>query len=100
VLSEILTAVDNGDFAALVLLDLSATFETVDHSILLKRLYRSFGIVGSAHQWSVSYLTSRSPCVRCGHSSQPTPLECGVPQGSVLGPILFGLYTADLQAII
>jgi hypothetical protein len=101
VLSDILTAVDDGDFAALVLLDLSAAFDTVDHSILVERLHRSFGIEGSALQWFESYLTGRSQCVRCGSSSsQPTTLECGVPQGSVLGPILFVLYTADLQAII
>jgi hypothetical protein len=56
--------------------------------------------VGSAHQWCVSYLTGRSQFLRFGNSSsQPTTLECEVPQGSFLGSILFPLYTADLQAI-
>jgi hypothetical protein len=60
VLSDILTAVDNGDFSALVHLDLSSAFDTVDRSILLERLCRLLGIMGSAHQWFVSYLTAWS----------------------------------------
>ena len=64
VLSDILAAVDRGDFAALVLLDLSAAFDTVDHDILLQRLQTSFGIRGTAVKWFQSYLTSRTQCVR------------------------------------
>ena len=101
VFSDILSAVDRGEFAALVLLDLSAAFDTVDHQILLERMQRSFGITGTAHRWFTSYLTGRSLCVRRdGSESEMTAMLCGVPQGSVLGPLLFVLYTADLQSLI
>ena len=79
VLSDILQAVDRGDLAALVLLDLSAVFDTVGHSILLQRLQLTFGI------------SDFSPTYTPG-SSVVTLLMCGVPQASVLGPILFVLY--------
>ena len=101
VLSDILEAVDRGDVAALVLLDLSAAFDTVDHDILLQRLRLSFGIDGAAHRWFRSYLTDRSQFVRRGLlKSAVSRLLFGVPQGSVLGPILFVLYTADLIELI
>jgi len=101
VLSDILLAVDSGDVAALVLLDLSAAFDTVDHDILLQRLQVTFGINDAAHRWIRSYLTGRTQCVRHGHKkSSVTRLMCGVPQGSVLGPILFVLYTVDLISLI
>jgi hypothetical protein len=101
VVADILAALDRGDFAALVLLDLSAAFDTVDHAILLKRMRRSFGISGVAHDWFRSYLSGRTQLVRCGGStSSVTAVVCGVPQGSVLGPILFVLYTAELVALI
>jgi len=101
VLSDILRAVDSGDVAALVLLDLSAAFDTVDHDILLKRLQATFGITDVAHRWIRSYLSGRTQRVRHGANiSSITRLLCGVPQGSVLGPILFVLYTVDLIPLI
>jgi len=66
VLSEIIQAVDRGDFAALVLLDLSAAFDTVDHEILLQRLHVSYGINGQVLQWFRSYLIGRTQHVRRG----------------------------------
>ena len=100
VLSDILQAVDNGDLAALVLLDLSAAFDTVDHSILLRCLHLTFGIDDTT-TGGFSRLSSRKQYVRRGPSkSSVTCLVCDVPQGSVLGPILFVLYTVDLLSVI
>jgi len=101
VLTDILYALDDGDLSVLALLDLSAAFDTVDHDILLTRLNVSFGISGGALDWLQSYLTSRLECVRRGSAwSTHKTVRFGVPQGSVLGPRLFILYTAGLIDLI
>jgi hypothetical protein len=100
-ISDILIAVDRGIFAALVLLDFSAAFNTVDHTILLEGLRRTFGFCGTALDWMASYLSGRTECVRRGTCCSTTSkLVCGVPQGFVLRPVLFILYTADLNKLV
>ena len=84
----------------LVLLDLHAAFDTIDHSILLQRFQNGFGVIGSANRWFRSYLADRSQHVTVHlSSSETTQLICGIPQGSVLGPILFLMYTAQLGRV-
>lgn len=86
---------------ALVLLDLSAAFDTIDHNTLLDRLSSWFGLCGVVLDWFSSYLTCRFQSVKVGDRlSDPSMLLSGVPQGSVLGPILFSLYTTPLTNII
>jgi len=101
VLADILLALDKGDIAMLTLLDLSAAFDTVDHAILLRRLEVSYSLGGAMLSWFGSYLDGRTQFIRCGRlSSDPTASICCVAQGSVLGPILFLLYTADVLPLI
>ena len=80
---------------------MSVSISVSVHDILLQRLESSFGIADVAWDWFRSYLSGRRQFVRCGGTrSSAVPLICGVPQGSVLGPVLFILYVADLAALI
>ena len=101
VYSDILGAADDGKLSLLLLLDLSAAFDLVDHSILLKRLENTYGFDGLTLEWFKNYLSDRSFNVRCsGTKSEFVDSSVGVPQGSVLGPLLFSLYTRDLKRIV
>ena len=85
----------------LLLLDLSVAFDTVNHSLLLSRLGNSFDIRGTVLQWFHSYLSGRCQFVEIKDTKLSVrDLTVGVPQGSVLGPILYLLYTAPLAEIV
>lgn len=101
VLNDILLFVDSGNSAILVILDLSAAFDTVDHEILLTRLEKCVGIQGTALSWFRSYLSNRTFSVGIGRAvSSVARVACGVPQGSILAPILFSLYMLPLGSIL
>ena len=100
VTNDIMCAVDQKKAVVLVLLYLSAAFDTTDHSILLNRLHKRYGITGTALSWFETYLTDHCQVIQLnGESSDEMRLQFGVPQGSVLGPLLFTSYTAPLGEI-
>ena len=99
--NDILLNMAKGFVTALTLLDLSAAFDTIDHTILLDRLNVYYGISELALGWFKSYLSGRTHLVKVGNTlSHPAALQYGVPPGSVLGPILFSLYTNPIGSII
>jgi hypothetical protein len=101
VLNDVVLALDRQHDVILVLLDLSAAFDTIDHHILLDRLRSRFGICGRAHDWIESFLCGRTQKVSVRSVvSEDHALEFGVPQGSVLGPVLFSLYMTPVEDII
>ena len=97
----IIISTDKGEVTALTLLDLSAAFDTIDHATLTDRLSDWYGILGQAQIWFSSYLQNRQQFVKIEDTfSDKVTLSYGVPQGSVLGPVLFTLYTTPHSAII
>ena len=100
-MNNILREIDSGNEVVLVMLDLSAAFDTIDHALLLERLQHRYGIGGTALKWFQSYLHNRQQSAVVKNTlSSSKPLLHGVPQGSVLGPLLFSLYFAPLEDLI
>ena len=99
--NDLCMSVDRHGAALLILLDLSAAFDTIHHVVLLRRLEDQYGVEGGALAWVDSYLRNRRQCIVIGdHRSQEAELTYGVPQGSVLGPLLFSAYVFPLGELI
>ena len=88
------------NYVVLVLLDSSAAFDTVDHSILLRRLKQQFYIRGNALKMIESYLRNRIFSVNLDTCSDLRELEYGIPQGSTLGPLFYLIYSKELEDVV
>jgi hypothetical protein len=99
--NDLLDGMEHQEVTALIALDLSAAFDTVDHDILIEVLNKQYGVCGTALEWVDSYLRPRSCCVRVGETvSTPRNLKCSVPQGSCLGPWLYLTYAGTIFDIV
>ena len=101
VVNDLFLSLCKGNISVLALLDFSSAFDTIDHPILVHRLHTDFGFTDSVLQWYSSYLTDRTHYVSLSnHCSAFAPVHSGVPQGAVIGPILFTMYIKPLSSII
>ena len=95
-IDKIMCSLERGEIVLGVFLDFTKAFDTVNHVILLEKLYK-YGIRGTTHKWFVSYLSKRQQYVSYNTvSSDYNNIHCGVPQGSIIGPLLFLLYINDM----
>jgi exonuclease III len=98
-MDKIINALEKGNYTVGIFLDFSKAFDTVNHDILITKLDR-YGIRGNAKKWITSYLTDRQQyCSYNNLKSANLKINCGVPQGSILGPLLFIIYLNDLANI-
>ena len=101
VINDLRVSVDKKEVSVLLLLDLTAAFDTIDHKILIHRLEYWVGLSGTALSWFCSYLTGRKYNVKLAdHISDSHDICSGIPQGSILGPLLFSLYILPLGELI
>ena len=96
----ILNNQDKGEYTGMVVIDLQKAFDTVNHKILLSKL-QALGLDQVAIKWFASYLEDRQQIVQIGDThSDSCSIKCGVPQGSILGPLLFLIYVNDMRAAV
>ena len=101
IMHDILWAMERQDITALIVIDLSIAFNTVDHNILIEVLHRRFGVTETALEWFASYLRPQFCRVNVNNFySFNKQLECSVPQGSVAGPMLYTVYASMIESVL
>ena len=101
IMNDILEAMERQDITALIAIDLSVAFDTVNHNILIEVLHRRFGVTDTALEWFASYLRPQFCRVNADNFySVDKQLECSVPQGSVAGPMLYTVYTSTIESVV